>query len=826
MQSIKKILFSFLITASIFAIPVQVPNGDINPDVWEPTSSNWVNNTPNGYSDGSTAPYTVKISTALDYPIALFPELYFDVCLEVERLSSSKYAYSGFNTWDASFTPTTLPGGVSPVFTQTNSFVKTINVKPGSLSVTAPIKGNGIFVALGQPICAPTEIGTRITFRRDNRSKPAYFVLGAKISKIGATLPSGFSNTTVPNAKSAAFINGNFTARFGGILLGQTVNLTNVSATPGINLKKSVTTATGTCGVDDLNSVSVISGEQAKFCFKIENTGLIPLTNVSLQDTTLGLDLTSGLAGLTDQDGDSAADDLAVGSFATGELLHTVKSSITNTAVASGSSIESSDTSIAQTYICGDNQLNPGEACDDGNNVSGDGCNSVCSIESCGNGVSDSGEECDDSNTISGDGCSGTCRIEVCGDSILTSPEGCDDGNITSGDGCSSDCQIEVCGNGIVDTTEQCDDGNTVGGDLCSPACSNEVCGNGIQDSGEDCDDENTVSGDGCSESCKVEACGNAVLDSGEECDDGNTTQFDGCSSTCAVEPEETPNPSPTPSLCGNEVVNEGEGCDDANTISGDGCSSTCSIEETGSCGNSELNGDEECDDGNTASGDGCSSTCTNEVISPVCGNGTLEEAEECDDANSVQGDGCTTTCKVEPVDCKGVINGTTVVDRCGVCGGDGSACLGCTQVRVESTQIKLDGGAARQYLVFKEALALLKKTNKKIKPAALNTLAKRASDLHAIAWATTWSIPSTQLNCTSSNFCVAVSNTSQKSIYQDKVVKMSQLIDYLFKQMPKNLKGNNKRFLNNLVKLSVSLLKVNISNLDGIPNSSSNCSK
>ncbi len=65
--------------------------------------------------------------------------------------------------------------------------------------------------------------------------------------------------------------------------------------------------------------------------------------------------------------------------------------------------------------VCGDGVLAPGEACDDGNEVDGDGCSASCKVESfCGDGVLDFGETCDDGNHISGDGCSATCDVEKC----------------------------------------------------------------------------------------------------------------------------------------------------------------------------------------------------------------------------------------------------------------------------------------------------------------------------------------------------------------------------------------------------------------------------
>jgi cysteine-rich repeat protein len=85
------------------------------------------------------------------------------------------------------------------------------------------------------------------------------------------------------------------------------------------------------------------------------------------------------------------------------------------------------------------------ETCDDGNTVSGDGCNSECVLE-CGNKVIDGQETCDDGNTIDGDGCSSICSLEPgfvecspigctssCGDGIAVSrPDSCDSAGAAS----------------------------------------------------------------------------------------------------------------------------------------------------------------------------------------------------------------------------------------------------------------------------------------------------------------------------------------------------------------------------------------------------------
>jgi len=182
--------------------------------------------------------------------------------------------------------------------------------------------------------------------------------------------------------------------------------------------------------------------------------------------------------------------------------------------------------------LCGNNILEFGETCDDGNLINGDGCSNVCLLENvCGNGAVEAGEACDDGNVAGGDGCSFICTIEtgwacagtpsscspVCGDGLIVGSEACDDGNTVSGDGCSSSCQIEilsVCGNGVLESGEQCDDGNTNDNDGCSAACTLEtggggggyvICGNAVREGSEQCDDGNNDNGDGCNSICQKE---------------------------------------------------------------------------------------------------------------------------------------------------------------------------------------------------------------------------------------------------------------------------------------------------------------------------------
>jgi cysteine-rich repeat protein len=82
----------------------------------------------------------------------------------------------------------------------------------------------------------------------------------------------------------------------------------------------------------------------------------------------------------------------------------------------------------------------------------------------CGDGTHDLGEACDDGDTVDGDGCDSNCTPTGCGNAILTAAEQCDDGNLTGGDCCGPTCSFEPAG-------AWCDDGDLcTGGDGCDGA--------------------------------------------------------------------------------------------------------------------------------------------------------------------------------------------------------------------------------------------------------------------------------------------------------------------------------------------------------------------
>ena len=222
-----------------------------------------------------------------------------------------------------------------------------------------------------------------------------------------------------------------------------------------------------------------------------------------------------------------------------GETTSETTSGTTADPTSSGSSTTSAPT-------CGDGQLDPGEQCDDGNTMNGDGCEVDCTTspgETCGDGTVDEGEDCDDGNQVNGDGCENNCRVTVaatCGDGKVDPGEQCDDGNTMSGDDCESDCtKTPVCGDGVQGPGEPCDDGNDSDDDACLAGCVAATCGDGVVWVGTEACDDGPMNGEygHCEDDCSGPgpSCGDGERNGPEECDDGNQTDDDDCSNDCVA---------------------------------------------------------------------------------------------------------------------------------------------------------------------------------------------------------------------------------------------------------------------------------------------------
>lgn len=381
---------------------------------------------------------------------------------------------------------------------------------------------------------------------------------------------------------------------------------------------------------------------------------------------------------------------------------------------------------------CGNAVVDSDEGCDDGNDVSGDGCNAQCLIEE--------GFDCNDGpvGLVGSASCAfecdaGTCQgSDTCGDGTVDAREGCD----TSGDSvtCTADCKVKsgnACGPLL---SSACDSGLCASFGPDAGNCVDTGCGNGVVESGEGCDEgaDNGTADSFCDGSCLINdggTCGttSGALTGAASCASGSCYTNAGAPGACL------PGVAPA-SGCGDGILEIGEGCDDGTGPVGTGggspsCDTDCLIRngnacnfvnpgleaaescESGICnlgvnpptcvaedecgnGTVEESNDESCDDSNTDSNDGCSADCLKEagvscgedecetglVCDPtssvcesvnVCGNGVLEAAEGCDDGGTGAGDGCDAGCLVENTHpCNENVSGLTGNNSCqsGLC--------------------------------------------------------------------------------------------------------------------------------------------------------------
>ena len=108
-------------------------------------------------------------------------------------------------------------------------------------------------------------------------------------------------------------------------------------------------------------------------------------------------------------------------------------------------------------------------------------------------------------------------------------------------------------------------------------------------------------------------------------------------------------------------------------------------------------------------------------------------------------------------------------VDGCGVAGGDGTSCLGCTSVSTEAISTELDGNAVIIYNSAKRlASRLLLLTNGNLDSETQATV-NALSGHYMAAWSDAWTLPENFLTCqVAASYCAEVSHASKLSHYRE----------------------------------------------------------
>ncbi len=341
------------------------------------------------------------------------------------------------------------------------------------------------------------------------------------------------------------------------------------------------------------------------------------------------------------------------------------------------------DTSAAGA-VCGNDDIEASEACDDGNTLSGDGCSATCQIESgttavCGNGTVETGETCEDGNTVSGDGCSATCQTEtvaVCGNNATETGETCDDGNTISGDGCSATCQTEIIdggGNACASSTEVISVTLSSAAGSCDyPTKENNGYASGINEfsvgvASRNVCSFNTVNASSEGSNFRYDdafavSINNAILVASHSPlydpfpNSGSLKVWNGFATidqlrlrtqnnphparcagtgTCSIPPSDTNKSDfsfsldPATATALAQYLYESDSYNIKLHAVGDDNSSDCRVDTFVF----ELEVETK------------PSSCSCDFVAPVCGNGSLEIGEGCDDGNTLDGDSCSSTC-------------------------------------------------------------------------------------------------------------------------------------------------------------------------------------
>ncbi len=295
--------------------------------------------------------------------------------------------------------------------------------------------------------------------------------------------------------------------------------------------------------------------------------------------------------------------------------------------------------------LCGNDVLDPGEDCDDGNTDPDLLCDGTCRT-ACGNGAIEPGEECDLS--ASGDDACPAAPADcadqdACTQDTLTGSEcqsACVHAAITvnsDGDGCcvadatsldDSDCAV-ACGNFAVEAGETCDTAIAPGDAGACPT----TCSDGLT-----CTTDTLLDAGTCTARCEFPAITTPV--DGDTCcplGENSTTDSDcpvGCDNGVLEPPGETCDtaiPAGMPGACPTSCAADGNSCT-ADTLANPGtCTAACvyvpiTTPAAGMDGCCPLPGGNANNDGDCA---------------PVCGNQVVESGETCDDGNAIPTDGC-----------------------------------------------------------------------------------------------------------------------------------------------------------------------------------------
>ncbi len=323
---------------------------------------------------------------------------------------------------------------------------------------------------------------------------------------------------------------------------------------------------------------------------------------------------------------------------------------------------------------CGGGQVDPGEECDDGNNLGGDGCSSLCVLESYLLSVSLAGGG---SGTVTsapgGIDCGQDCSQAYVAGTVVALAAVADPGSVFQAWGGHADCAdgtVTMAGSRACVATfaEDCNGNSVADGDDVAGGTSPDCNGNGVPD---ECDIAYGASTDcqpdGIPDDCQVDCNGNGLSDDCDVASGGSADcQVDGIPDECQPDCDGDGTPDDCELDCDlNGTADVCEGFPDCN---GNGTPDACDVGWAASADCQPDGVPDECQPDCDADGtpDDCELDCD--------GNGTADVCEGFPDCNHNGtsdacdvGSGASADCQPDgiPDECQPDCDGNGIPDAC-----------------------------------------------------------------------------------------------------------------------------------------------------------------
>ena len=188
----------------------------------------------------------------------------------------------------------------------------------------------------------------------------------------------------------------------------------------------------------------------------------------------------------------------------------------------------------------------------------------------------------------------------------------------------------------------------------------------------------------------------------------------------------------------------------------------------------------------------------------------------------------CSTSLRIPRcyLDCNNDINGTAVLDSCGVCDGNDTSCQNCTSKDMEAILFAIDGTGTEQRRNVRKASRVLSKISR-FKSFAKSVLLQ-SEGLYTRIWENTWRISPVALDCESTTSCVS---SAENLSFKENILTASKGLTknsrrlYRKAKKSKQITGKWLQLLRKRERANKKLHRKNKALVEAVPDTTSHCS-